>query len=184
MASESKPLPDLRNGREPQRTSEVDLVPSGVDPALRESDLLHEQVSYLIRQADILATGINELRNEIAEMRRENNTMRTDPATTRSDAQQPPPNPPPAHESRPRPVLPDPPIHDRGGNPSLWRFQMSNKLKFDGGAIGSPEAQFHYVFARLSPLLQHLVLTAIPDGFNPANFSPGMIFEILSRHNA
>ena len=56
-----------------------------------------------------------------------------------------------------RPTLPDPPCFDgKRSNFPTWLLEIGNKLDTDGAAIGTHEAQFAYVYARLDSTLQKM----------------------------
>ena len=67
--------------------------------------------------------------------------------------------------SRLRPTLPDPPCFDgKRSNFPTWLLEIGNKLDTDGAAIGTHEAQFAYVYARLDSTPQKMAAAYVRQG--------------------
>ncbi|KAI1490846.1 hypothetical protein F5X96DRAFT_515040 [Biscogniauxia mediterranea] len=77
------------------------------------------------------------------------------------------------------PVLPDPALLAKPSDFDTWVLAMEGKLRVDGEAIGSAEAQFYYVYFRLEPKLQKLVIPLVAQAKATQTWDPQGILDAI-----
>ncbi|KAI0841737.1 hypothetical protein F5Y06DRAFT_307671 [Hypoxylon sp. FL0890] len=132
----------------------------------------------LRREVDELRDQASKSRCE-TEQNKEENTKRIDLLASKLKQIEARLNASYARESRPKPYLPEPPILNKPEYVESWNFQMRGKLTFDGDTLGSPELQFHYVFAHLNPDAQEIVSSYLKLDANNKNWDCERIFDCL-----
>ncbi|KAI2639603.1 hypothetical protein GGS26DRAFT_587054 [Hypomontagnella submonticulosa] len=85
----------------------------------------------------------------------------------------------PVHQPHPRPCLPDPAKLSKPNVLDVWLRQMKGKMRIDGDAIGSPEAQFYYVLSCLKPNMQKVVIPVVDFAVENKHWDYTEIFRRL-----
>jgi len=81
-----------------------------------------------------------------------------------------------------RQVLPQPDsFTGRAKEWDTWSMAMTAKLRIDGDAIGSPEAQFYFVYSSLASRVQSLVLPFVRQAQRNEDWKPLALLEHLQR---
>lgn len=83
---------------------------------------------------------------------------------------------------KPKATLPDP--EKFAGTPYTWETwypSIQSKIRIDGPAIGGPEAQFFYVYGRLEPKIQGLVMPQLAQAEDNGVYDPQHIIKQLAR---
>lgn len=81
-----------------------------------------------------------------------------------------------------RQVLPQPDsFTGRAKEWDTWSMAMTAKLRIDGDAIGSPEAQFYFVYSSLASKVQGLVLPFVRQTQRNEDWKPLALLENLQR---
>lgn len=81
-----------------------------------------------------------------------------------------------------RSTLPDPPkFNGQRSGFRAWLLEMRSKLRVDGEAIGSPQDQFSYVFARLDRTPQNMTIAYVEKGGNNASYDPQDFLAYLDQ---
>jgi hypothetical protein len=84
--------------------------------------------------------------------------------------------------TRTRQVLPEPDrFTGRTKDWDTWSMTMRAKLRIDGDAIGSSEAQLYYVYSSLGAKVQSLVLTFVRQAQENNEWQPLALLEYLGR---
>jgi hypothetical protein len=123
------------------------------------------------RESQLLAI-VEELRTQVQQLQQRTITLRTQvqvlqqrPTTT-----------------RPRQALPEPSnFVGRSKDWDTWSMAMRAKLRIDGGAIGSNEAQFFYVYNSLDSKVQSLVLSFVQQAQGREDWEPTALLDYLGR---
>lgn len=83
---------------------------------------------------------------------------------------------------RTRQVLPEPDrFTGRTRDWDTWTMAMQAKLRIDGGAIGSNEAQFYYVYSSLGTKVQGLVLAFVQKTQKTGDWKPFALLDYLEH---
>jgi len=102
------------------------------------------------RESQLLAI-VEELRTQVQQLQQRTITLRTQVQVLQQRS-----------TTRARQVLPEPDnFTGRAKDWDIWSMAMRAKLRIDGEAIGSNEAQFFYVYNSLEPKVQSLILSFV-----------------------
>ena len=84
--------------------------------------------------------------------------------------------------ARPRPALPDPVKFDgKAYRFDTWLPAIKAKLRVDGAALGDSIAQFYYIYNRLEPTVQSIVLPQLARAEEDEEWSFQSILDQLLR---
>lgn len=81
-----------------------------------------------------------------------------------------------------KPTLPEPPRFEGARLVfRTWLCEMKNKLRVDGGAIGSRADQFAYIYARLGDAPQQMTVAFVEAGGSDGTSDPGQYLRHLEK---
>ncbi|CAJ2513846.1 Uu.00g019650.m01.CDS01 [Anthostomella pinea] len=83
---------------------------------------------------------------------------------------------------RPVPVIPDPALLGGPSHFKVWLLSLEGKLSIDGDALGTPEARAYYVFSRLEPTLQEVVVPHLVHAKATQTWDYQAIIDVISRN--
>jgi Retrotransposon gag protein len=122
------------------------------------------------RETQLLAI-VDELRTQVQQLQQGTEALRTQIQVLQQ-----------RNQTTTRQVLPAPDdFSGRAKDWDTWSMAMRAKLRIDGGAIGSGEAQFYYVYNSLEPKVQSLMLSFVRQAQEQENWEPLALLDYLGR---